>query len=214
MPRTQYSLPVATVRLPAVTLLLLAVAMVCSCSATAAKTAAARRPEQAARAAPGPLRIGLLPLPSGPVIRVDDDHPYDVQGVAATTVSMWKGETAPAGYHFVLVTIAVVSPTDGPPLAAGFTDYDLGVLYPGCGSSCFNSLERSVPYATRDQLRSRAIDTGFADSGQLLEPGNSYYATLHQQIPWNVDLSALKLCRSGLPDGVCTMLGQLPTLKT
>jgi hypothetical protein len=170
---------------------------------------AATNSAKAARAPAGSTRPGVLPLPSGPVISIDDDHPYTAQAVAAASAQSWKGEAAPSGYHYVVVMVAVVPPPDGPPLAAGFTDYDLGVLYPGCGTYCFNSLERAVAYATRDNAQSVK---GGADSGQLLEPGVSYYATLHQQVPAGIDLGATRLCRSGQPDGVCSPLGSLPRL--
>ena len=206
---SRHPVPVATGLL-----LLMTLTALCSCSRSRAAAhsamtggvAGARRPEAQQ------LPAGALPAPTGPVVSVDDDHPYNAQGVAATIVPSWKGEEAPSGYHYLLVTLAVVPPVDGPPLEAGFTDYDLGIVYPGCGSDCFNSLERAVPYATRDELHNRTLDQGRADSGQLLEPGTSYYATLHQQIPSAVDVNAVKLCRSGMPEGDCVPLGTLPKL--
>lgn len=197
-------------------LLLMALTALCACSRSraAAHSAMTGGPAVARRPEAPPMPAGALPAPSGPVITVDDDHPYNAQGVAATTVLSWKGDAAPSGYHYLLVTLAVVPPVDGPPLEAGFTDYDLGILYPGCGSNCFNSLERAVPYATHEELRNRTLDEGRADSGQLLEPGTSYYATLHQQIPSTVELNAVRLCRSGMPDGVCVPLASLPKLAS
>lgn len=195
-------------------LVVILLTLAAGCSRADGRTATHAAQAARAQVAPAPAHPAQLPLPSGPLITVDGDHSYSAQGVAAATAQSWKGEAAPTGYSYVLLTVAVVPSADGPPLAAGYTDYDLGIRYPGCGSYCFSSLERAVPYGSRDELRTRAPGTGDADSGQPLEPGTSYYATLHQQIPWNIDLNAVRLCRSGQPDGVCAPLGALPRLET
>jgi hypothetical protein len=150
-----------------------------------------------------------LPSASGPVITVEGDYPYTVQGVQAGTNPLWGGTPAPNGQTYAQVLVEVTnSLTDRPIPALGGPPVRFQASRCEYSSDCFGTISRLAAYQTRDQLLQGATPET-EDPEQLLDPGVRYYATLAGTIPADHSLDDIKLCL--IRDATqCLPVGPLP----
>ncbi|WP_131735730.1 hypothetical protein [Actinomadura roseirufa] len=175
------------------------------------------KPETAAtQASPkaSPAQTGRIPAASGPLLSIDGDYPYTIQGIMGGTIPVKEGEPAPAGQLYAAIVVEVKGKLQDRPLPA--PNLPLILQWPGCtAKGCFSTpLERPRNYVPTSEADNSEAEAEAADSAQQLAPGVGHLATVITLIPQKIELKQITMCTSDVagPKKQCIPLGSLPPL--